>query len=925
MAGRFKKMSLEEFIVLINRFPFSRRVNAVHMHHTWRPNRQQYQGEDSIEGMWRYHTQHNGWRDIAQHVTIAPDGTIWTGRDWNLAPASASGHNGNGVLGPFMFEMIGDFDRGRDPFDGEQRRAALHVTAHVLHRFGLPAEALHFHREMSTKTCPGNGIDYDATVAEVRTILAGLGARGAAPADAGADEALLALLHGPMEPAATRSAPQVPTEGEPAEETMSAAEEAELTGTPRGLFGPAALLPQTMALLRHHVVNLDQGQFSDRGQFQTTAADVDALFDQHLEAAWQNARAAGRPLHLLFYAHGGLVSEESGLESAATYIPWWLANHIYPIYFVWETGLAGTLGALLRGQRAPRGLSDLSDHLLEGLVRLPGRPVWKNMKDSAEWAAAPGGGSQYVAQKLAEFCQRHPAELADGTIQLHAVGHSAGSILHAHFLPEAWKLGVPAFRGLHLLAPAIRTDEFQRRLAPHVGSNIEQLTMYTMHDALELKDNCASVYRKSLLYLIHFALEYDREAAILGLETSVRADAALCQLFALNAGATSEAPAEVIWSQTTGASRRASSTSTTHGGFDNDGPTMESVARRVLNQDNLEAPFPRARALADMWREPVALPPALLQLAQQQLAQSGISPQLGDPPASQNGASSAAAGPARAPAPRSTRRALCIGIDNYPDAPLNGCVADARNWHGALTAHGFTAQLLVNEQATRAAVLDRLGELVSSSQPGDVVVVQYSGHGTQVPDTNDDEADNQDEALCAYDYATGGLVLDDDLRNVFSRIPTGVNLTCFMDCCNSGSNTRALLMTTAVPAGARRRYLQLTEPQKENFLRQHPAGARRAATRTAAGRPGGEAVDAQADMREISFAACQDNQFAYEYNNEGIFTKVVLPLLTSGQVYTHRQLLAAVKSGFSPLGYNQNPMLNCAADAYDRLLLQAWR
>ncbi|MFL6632358.1 MAG: peptidoglycan recognition family protein, partial [Massilia sp.] len=155
------------------------------MHHTWRPNRAQYRGHDTIVAMWRFHTEQNHWSDIAQHITIAPDGTIWLGRDWNMPPASASGHNGNAQAGPFMFEMIGDFDEGRDPFDGEQRKTALEVIARVQLRFGLPPGTLQFHNMMSTKTCPGTNIDYQTVLREVSDLHPQLlgGMRAAPPAD----------------------------------------------------------------------------------------------------------------------------------------------------------------------------------------------------------------------------------------------------------------------------------------------------------------------------------------------------------------------------------------------------------------------------------------------------------------------------------------------------------------------------------------------------------------------------------------------------------------------------------------------------------------------------------------------------------------------------------------------------------------------
>src|SRR5689334_13013265 len=122
MPKPFVPLSLDQFRELLKNFPFTRKVNAVHMHHTWRPNRAQYKGLASIDAMYRVHTQERKFSDIAQHITIAPDGTIWTGRNWNNPPASAVGHNGNAEFGPFMFEMIGDFDAGKDEFEDPQRQ-----------------------------------------------------------------------------------------------------------------------------------------------------------------------------------------------------------------------------------------------------------------------------------------------------------------------------------------------------------------------------------------------------------------------------------------------------------------------------------------------------------------------------------------------------------------------------------------------------------------------------------------------------------------------------------------------------------------------------------------------------------------------------------------------------------------------------------
>ena len=175
----FHPLDVNAFKLLVDRFDFRRKIDSVHLHHTGRPNQSQFRGRDSILVMWRHHTQELGWDDIAQHVTIAPDGTIWTGRDWNRRPASASGFNGNGTVGPFMIQMVGDFDRGKDRLEGDQKAALLEVIAAIQARHDLPEKSLKLHNDMSSTACPGTAIVYDDLIKELKQIRAR--AREAAP------------------------------------------------------------------------------------------------------------------------------------------------------------------------------------------------------------------------------------------------------------------------------------------------------------------------------------------------------------------------------------------------------------------------------------------------------------------------------------------------------------------------------------------------------------------------------------------------------------------------------------------------------------------------------------------------------------------------------------------------------------------------
>lgn len=158
MPPQFRALKADAFVREVRNFGWTRDVWRVDLHHTWFPAHADYRGVDSLEGMRRFHVHNRGFEDIAQHVTIAPDGLIWTGRDWNRTPASIGcGMN----VGAFMIEMVGNFDRGFDRLQGAQLESTLVVIDEVQRHFHLPVYSLLFHREVpqTDKTCPGSGIE----------------------------------------------------------------------------------------------------------------------------------------------------------------------------------------------------------------------------------------------------------------------------------------------------------------------------------------------------------------------------------------------------------------------------------------------------------------------------------------------------------------------------------------------------------------------------------------------------------------------------------------------------------------------------------------------------------------------------------------------------------------------------------------------
>jgi len=932
MPPPFKQIDREQFAELVQKFDFKRKIDAVHMHHTWRPNHSQYDfkdGHKAIQGMYFHHTQVNKWQDIAQHITIAPDGSIWLGRHWNLPPASASGHNGNSHFGPFMFEIIGDFDVGRDSLEGEQYETVVDVIAQVQRRFALPVETLRFHNSMSTKSCPGTSIKRDTVLADVTARLAEIertrgDSRSTQRGPFGVDDlAASAVVRDALDwfprdtPAYIDAADAEP--GDHHDEPRGEPETVE-----RSDSGQRALTPGNVSALRAHLINLNGGHFSRNGDWKTDAGEVDSLFDSHLQAALEQATQDNRPFRLVLFCHGGLVSESAGLQIALKHRQWWLDNQVYPIYFIWETGLFETLGQLLRSSQT--GARDwVSDHVTDPMIETiahsaGGVTIWGGMKSSAEIASQEKdrlhdeGGAHYVASKLRDFCQRNAGQ----HFELHAVGHSAGSIFLAHFLDATHQLGVPSFKSVHLLAPAIRVDLFKRLFIPLLGSaGIDQLSLFTMHRDLERDDNCGTVYRKSLLYLIYYALEPEKEEAILGLEECLRRDPQLQQVFGLNS--TRLTDAQVVFSPTPLDIGKSACRSTTHGGFDDDGATMDSVLRRITDKQDADPikAYPRTPGGGrgfDQWRNQIDWPQRI-----DPGFRSGEPVRAGGAALAANRAiSTGMAGPGR-------RRALCVGINQYPDRPLNGCVADTQDWAQTFSELGFETTLMLDAEATHEAIVRRLTELVKSSAAGDVLAFQYAGHGTQFVSANGSEGryGKPDQALVPFDYQTSPCVMDDELWDIFKALPSGVSLSCFLDCCNSGTATRLAAGSFGMGAGnavdERQRFMIATDDMRRKY---EAFRATRAASRALSPAQGLDEDRHPIElMKNIAFAACTDEQSAWESNGRGDFTVRATKVLRAGITHlTNEQFNDAVISAFGKLE-RQNPQLDCPAASRSMRLL----
>jgi len=220
---------------------------------------------------------------------------------------------------------------------------------------------------------------------------------------------------------------------------------------------------------------------------------------------------------VVLYAHGGLVGEDAAVQVLADMLPVFESAGVYPLSFIWHSDFLTTLLNILKeslNKRKPEGFLDSAkdfmldrlDDALEPLARtIGGKAQWDEMKENALGATVDKNGGARIA---AEFL----ADLARKGTEIHVIGHSAGSIFHAHLIKllcESVSLGngVMPIKTCTLWAPAMTADLFKQTYLPLIGNGIERFSLFTMDDKTEQDDNCGKIYNKSLLYLVSNAFE----------------------------------------------------------------------------------------------------------------------------------------------------------------------------------------------------------------------------------------------------------------------------------------------------------------------------------------------------------------------------------------------------------------------------------
>ena len=274
------------------------------------------------------------------------------------------------------------------------------------------------------------------------------------------------------------------------------------------------------------------------------------------------------------------------------------------------------------------------------------------------------------------------------------------------------------------------------------------------------------------------------------------------------------------------------------------------------------------------------------------------------------------------------KRAFLVGINKYriAGADLRGCVNDVKDLAAALVElHGFKKSditVITDLAATKKAMEAGIKALVRDSRKGDVAVLHYSGHGSNVPDDNRDESDGRDEILCPTDLDWDDPLRDDWLRKTLDGVRAGVNLTVIMDCCHSGTNTRAI-----VPPDAPVKERYLPSPSSLKAVESGRSAPRKVSSElrgsSRAARAARDIV--KADLPEILITGCRDTQTSADafingrYNGALTFA-LVQAMRKGGGRLTYRDLHDRATAELKKRRFDQVPQLEGRSQRFDQPL-----
>lgn len=350
-----------------------------------------------------------------------------------------------------------------------------------------------------------------------------------------------------------------------------------------GTFRAGRMIP--LNEIRPYVIDVENnGKLSASGDYWTTEEDLRRLF---LETIPERTKS-WRKRRVMLYLHGGLNGEKEVAKRIVALRDVCLANEIYPLHIMWESDFFSSVKNMIKDQfsaaneRAGGAFLDHArearDRVLELTLASAGGRLWGEMKENARLASEhKTGAMQLLVRYVNEAKKAFGGEAAKAGWELHVVAHSAGAIFAAHAATQLASIG--SWKTLQFMAPAIRMDLFREIMMPSIqNGTCPKPSMYTLSKVGELDDDVGP-YGKSLLYLVSNAFEDRREVPLLGMLKFLE-EKQYQEIYDLLNRPVDGLPGIVVSGEEDKVGAMAKSN--THGGFDNDPNTMNSVLVRIL-------------------------------------------------------------------------------------------------------------------------------------------------------------------------------------------------------------------------------------------------------------------------------------------------------------------------------------------------------
>lgn len=332
--------------------------------------------------------------------------------------------------------------------------------------------------------------------------------------------------------------------------------------------------------IQDHYVHLDDGRFDEKSDYPSAEAQVKASIGHIVDAA------SGRnPKPIMLYAHGGLNKVGPSVARASAWNPVMKANGVSQIHFVWETGPMAELKDVIKDKlglaRERAGASvGWKDRFLEKFTKGIGHALWKEMREGAAEAFESWDPTKHntgAGTRTLEFlADAIAAKPENQRPSVHVACHSAGAVFAGHLLDRWASLNAGPIENLLMFAPACTVEFFVTSIAQHLKSRlVGKATHFQLSDGYERGDTVGP-YDMSLLYLVSRAYQDKRSIVpILGMQKYAKA--AESEIKKL------KVPQTRYVTHATG-EPKSKTTSTSHGGFDNDLATMNELLEVIIGR-----------------------------------------------------------------------------------------------------------------------------------------------------------------------------------------------------------------------------------------------------------------------------------------------------------------------------------------------------